>query len=572
MGPQIKRSDYRYREMGRLGKYHWRYSNNDTYVKTRFADASQPIVHTALSGELNRKRPLIDNACVNVVCHGRHIKALLDTGAARSIISKEIYDQLPGNNELRKGDVKNFVAANKNRMRVIGVSTLLIYLGEDKCYVKFHVINGLATDMIIGRDFLVKHQVTMDFKNNEVTYDMPEVLFSAYDVTIPPRSEIKIEVRMQEGRTNCSYTATITPEPNSPMSSLLACRRQVLPINKGRAIINLCNKSNNNMRLGSGTKLTIATVAKPCPGINYVPHTDEEDINPKRPMRSDDEYRNALDNVSFEGSILTPEQQVRFKQMIWPQRQVLSVNGDIGCLKNYEYTIELNEEKVVSAVPYRLSPVARQVMKKHLDDLESQGVICRYISDYSSPCMLVRKPGYEGLPITQAKHRLVLDLRKINSLAKRQSYQIPHIAETLSQMQESKMKFVSVIDLTKGFNKIPLSKKSWRYTGFKTDGLGSYAQKRLPQGFVNSGEIFQSIMERLIPDELKIYCYIYMDDLAILTGTFEKHLDLLQQVLCALKDNGLTVQIEKSKFCQKEVKFLGYVISSEGIKVRPEKN
>ena len=78
------------------------------------------------------------------------------------------------------------------------------------------------------------------------------------------------------------------------------------------------------------------------------------------------------------------------------------MNGDIGYLKNYEYDIELKEDKVITAVSYRLSPVARQVMKEHLEDLERQGVICRYRSDYSSPCMLVRKPGYEGLPIKQS--------------------------------------------------------------------------------------------------------------------------------------------------------------------------
>ena len=179
------------------------------------------------------------------------------------------------------------------------------------------------------------------------------------------------------------------------------------------------------------------------------------------------------------------------------------MNGDIRCLKNYEYNIELNEEIVITAVPYRLSPVARQVMKEHLADLERQGVICRYMSDYSSPCMLVRKPGYEGVPITQAKHHLVLDLRKINSNAQRQSYQIPQIAETLTQMQECKMKYVTVMDLTKGYCQIALSKQSLRYIGFKTDGLGSYAQCCLSQGFVNSGEIFQSIMERLISEEVK---------------------------------------------------------------------
>ena len=176
-----------------------------------------------------------------------------------------------------------------------------------------------------------------------------------------------------------------------------------------------------------------------------------------------------------------PEQQLRLKQTIWWHRKVLSANGDIGCLKNYEYDIELKEEKVIIAVPYQLSPMARQVMKRHLDDLERQGVIRRYMSDYSSLCMLVSKPGYEGLPITQAKNCLFLDLRRINAIAKWQSYQIPHIAETMTQMQECKMKFVTVMDLTKGYSQVALSEQSLGYTGFKTDSCGSYVQCRQPK-------------------------------------------------------------------------------------------
>ena len=71
-----------------------------------------------------------------------------------------------------------------------------------------------------------------------------------------------------------------------------------------------------------------------------------------------------------------------------------------------------------------------------------------------------------------------------------------------------------------------------------------------PKVSSTAGVIFQSIMEGLMSDEVKKYCYVYMKDLAILTETFEKHLQVLGKVLCNLKDNGLTVQIEKSKFCQ----------------------
>ena len=140
----------------------------------------------------------------------------------------------------------------------------------------------------------------------------------------------------------------------------------------------------------------------PSQGLNKKTNHQLSD-KPGRPFRTIVKYQQVVDSLEFAGSVLMPEQQWRLKQTIWPQRNVLSANGDIGYLKNGEYNIEHKEDNVFTAVRYRLSPVARQVMKRHLDDLERQRVIRKYMSDYSSPCMLVRKPGYEGLPITQAK-------------------------------------------------------------------------------------------------------------------------------------------------------------------------
>ncbi len=59
----------------------------------------------------------------------------------------------------------------------------------------------------------------------------------------------------------------------------------------------------------------------------------------------------------------------------------------------------------------------------------------------------------------------------------------------------------------------------------------------------------------------------YIDDLLVISsGTFEDHLDKLEQVLKRLQEAGLKVNASKSFFAREELEYLGYWITQEGIK------
>ena len=59
----------------------------------------------------------------------------------------------------------------------------------------------------------------------------------------------------------------------------------------------------------------------------------------------------------------------------------------------------------------------------------------------------------------------------------------------------------------------------------------------------------------------------YIDDLLIIgTGTFEAHLDQIEQVMTRLSQAGLKINISKSKLARSEVEYLGYYITRQGIR------
>src|ERR687886_3087986 len=86
----------------------------------------------------------------------------------------------------------------------------------------------------------------------------------------------------------------------------------------------------------------------------------------------------------------------------------------------------------------------------------------------------------------------------------------------------------------------------------------------------NAPATFQRLMDAVILPEYRSFIETYIDDLMTHSGTFDDHLKHLEVLLSALRKHKLVVKLSKCKFAQKEVKFLGHVISYNSIKTNPE--
>ncbi|CAF4286876.1 unnamed protein product, partial [Rotaria sordida] len=60
-------------------------------------------------------------------------------------------------------------------------------------------------------------------------------------------------------------------------------------------------------------------------------------------------------------------------------------------------------------------------------------------------------------------------------------------------------------------------------------------------------------------------CLVYIDDVIIYSPTFEQHIQDLKRVLEALRSANLTLKTFKCHFCRRETKYLGYIITSDGV-------
>jgi hypothetical protein len=116
----------------------------------------------------------------------------------------------------------------------------------------------------------------------------------------------------------------------------------------------------------------------------------------------------------------------------------------------------------------------------------------------------------------------------------------------------------------------PLCPSSTPYTAFLFNGQ-SYTYQVLPFDLKTAVGSFSRAMDVVLGPEVREYTINYIDDLLIVSTSFEEHLVHLAQVLQPLQDVGMTVNLEKSVFLQEKVTFLGHVLSSQGISTDPGK-
>lgn len=233
----------------------------------------------------------------------------------------------------------------------------------------------------------------------------------------------------------------------------------------------------------------------------------------------------------------------------------------LGTTSLVVYSIDVNGHPAIKQRPYPQSSVKEKALFAEVDKMLDNDIIERSSSDWSSPILMVRKPNNT--------YRFCLDLRKVNAVTKKDAYPLPLMTSILDKLRVAR--YISTIDLSQAFFQIPLEEKSREITAFAVPGKGLYQFKRLPYGLTNSPAVFQRLVDTLIGPELQPNVYSYIDDLIIVTETFEDHLRWLKIVFDKLKHANLAINEEKCKFCQSEVKYLGFIVNKNGLQVDPGK-
>lgn len=126
------------------------------------------------------------------------------------------------------------------------------------------------------------------------------------------------------------------------------------------------------------------------------------------------------------------------------------------------------------------------------------------------------------------------------------------------------------MDLKSGYWQIEVDERDREKTAFITpDGL--YEFKVLPFGLCSAPATFQRMMDTVLSGLKWQTCLVYLDDVIVFSPTFDEHVKRLSAVLQAIRSAGLTLKREKCHFGFKELRFLGHVVSRDGVRPDPDK-
>ncbi|GFU58858.1 retrovirus-related Pol polyprotein from transposon 297 [Trichonephila clavipes] len=153
---------------------------------------------------------------------------------------------------------------------------------------------------------------------------------------------------------------------------------------------------------------------------------------------------------------LHDKQMDRLRELLNKYSKCFSNNP--GLTNLVEHEIQLVSDQPVRTKPYRMSHRQNEILKNEINPMLKLGIIEVGESDYMSPMILVDVAGKEPRPC--------IDYRKLNGIIKTEYFPLPKIEERVEKV--SAAKFITVLDLSKGYWQIPSSKTAQRYAAFCT--------------------------------------------------------------------------------------------------------
>ena len=406
---------------------------------------------------------------------------------------------------------------------------------------------------------------------NEVDTDRMPRQDNEADAGRTPRQVNEVDI---DSITDCIYMMEVGPTKSSeedfwtteveingePCSFKLDCGSKVTVINdktpwlKGKIL----EKTNKEFQGAGGIKLTHLIKGKIPNALlesGRKAHREDVYIMANQP-------NNLLSKAAIQRlELLTPAPEV-YSVETTPDfgKEFPKLFKGLGCTKE-KCTINLREnaEPVSIYTPRRVPHPLLPKVKEKLDTMVEQKVISPVTipTDWCS--------GMVTAPKKNGDVRICVDLTALNKSVKREVHPMKSVDDHLAKLKNSNV--FTKLDANSGFWQVPLDEGSRLLTTFVTP-FGRYCFNRLPFGISSAPEIFQRMMSTTLEGLDGVICN--MDDILIHGDNQKIHDERVRRVLKRLLDAGITLN-EKCEFSMKKMKFLGHIISAEGIEADPEK-
>ncbi|KAL5251697.1 hypothetical protein ACHWQZ_G014742 [Mnemiopsis leidyi] len=448
---------------------------------------------------------------------------------------------------------------------VIGeISNACLNIGTESIKTSLVAVQGIAEDLILGTEFLDHYDMIIDFADKR--------LFNS-TINVPLRTDKKLdrnlfvhnteEVSIEPGFKTIRAQILKNMIPEKEISGLFLIepnedlwgehedddRKWVIEVTNGQCDIPIFNEMKNaSFFIPSHT--VIAQITPIIYNVNEIHETSEsrfETIVKLTKIRENPNLNRG--QVQIVEGILKD-----FEDVFAITRDELSLCTDV------EHEIPLIDTTPVRC-PYRRVPFHLfKDLEQEIQSLLDANIIEYSDSEYSSPAILLKNKN--------GKQRLIVDYRILNRRSSRSWSAVPSV-NTLTAKWKGKQFFCS-LDFKDSYYQVPIRADHRYLTAFTIPSIGHFQAKKLMMGLKGAPSTFQALLDKLLTG-IKDSCLNFIDDLIVAAITFEEMCSLLREVFTRLRKASLKLNPKKCDLFMTNIKFLGMILSRDGISVDPEK-
>ena len=502
---------------------------------------------------------------------GRPLQYLLDTGSTENILSRKLFNQLPGGIKAQlKAEETTATMADGSGLLIYGYIVLPCRIRTVQLNILFKVAN-ITDDAILGMNFFDENECTLFVHKgllslhdqmltctNRAGEMLSNKVQAASTIVVPAGSEAQIVCRLSSPPANTMGIVEHFSE-NDPTVVVAATLTKLN--HQGKFLVRCLNAKDEPVTLKAGTTLGLYT---PVNQDQVFQHNGESIDTPKCQTVSETSLPAHMLPL-FEQACVnckSAEEKSALAKLLAQYADVFSSDdADVGQTNLVSHSIPVEPGTTpIRQAPRRLGVEKDQEVERQVEELVKKKLVVPGDGAWSSPVVLVRKKDQTW--------RLCVDYRALNAVTRKDAYPLPRIDDSLDALAGSV--FFSTLDLLSGYWQVPLDQDAQDKAAFVTRG-GLWKWRVLPFGLTSAPATFERLMEQVLKGLQWKSLLLYLDDIIVYSTDFNSHLERLRVVLERFKAANLKLKPSKCELLQREVKFLGHVVNEHGVSTDPDK-
>ena len=165
------------------------------------------------------------------------------------------------------------------------------------------------------------------------------------------------------------------------------------------------------------------------------------------------------------------------------------------------------------------------------------------------------------------KWRVCIDFKDLNKACPKDPFPLSRIDQLVDATIGHP--WMSFLDAFQGYYQIPLALEGQEKTAFVTP-TRNYHYKVMPFNLKNAGSTYQRMMTKMFEPQLGKNIEVYIDDIVVKSKEVPDHVEDLRNIFETLREHKLHLNASKCSFGVGLGKFLGYMVTHQGIEVNSD--